>query len=172
MRIKHVSLLRTFSMLCWYIIIQRRSGRHCTSVPHKASPYLPGDSSQNGILAGCPVYVPHPIPDTSYRNLSPKTYTKVTTHLICFFLWCKAISFKSVSYAAMFLTTNAPKVACVLHGFAMNMALYGLNLGCMNCGEVRWALTINNPYLCTINTAMFSSVLNWWTASTMYHFVV
>ena len=71
----------------------------------------------------------------------------------------------------MFLMISAPKVACVLHIFAMNMALYGLNLGCMNLWEVRWMLTVNNPYRWTMSTGKFSSALNWWTTSTVYQFM-
>ena len=89
-----------------------------------------------------------------------------------FALWCKVTTLRSITFAGMFLMTNAPKVTCVLQGFAMNMALSALKLGCNNCWEIRGMLTINNPYLWTMSTGKFRSALNWWIASTVYQFVV
>ena len=51
---------------------------------------------------------------------------------------------------------------CYIHGYEMNMILWAwidgnfYYLGCMNSGEVKWTLTINNPYLWTMNNGKFS----------------
>ena len=41
-----------------------------------------------------------------------------------------------------------------------------------NYWEVRWTLTLSNSYLWKMSTGKFSSALNLWTVSTVYHFVV
>ena len=87
-----------------------------------------------------------------------------------FGLWCKAA--KSVTYAAMLLVTHVPSLDCVMHGIAMNRTFYGRNLLCMNYWEVRRMHTLNNTYLWTMSTGKFSSVLNWWTVTILYLFVV